>query len=58
MLTIQERLGDLRAARGLNYEQLAEETGLSMLEITKDGGESFLLADTIGSFLKRGAGND
>ena len=29
MLTIQERLGDLRAARGLNYEQLAEETGLS-----------------------------
>lgn len=37
---------------------LSEETGLSMLEITKDGGESFLLADTIGSFLKRGAGND
>ena len=29
MLTIQERLGDLRAARGLNYEQLADETGLS-----------------------------
>ena len=29
MLTIQERLGDLRAKRELKFEQLADETGLS-----------------------------
>lgn len=29
MLTIQERLKDLRVERGLTLEQLAEQTGLS-----------------------------
>ena len=37
---------------------IAEETGLSLLEITKDGGESRLLTDTVESFLKGGAVND
>ena len=33
---------------------LSEETGTPLLRITKDGGHSYLLADTIGSFLKGG----
>lgn len=33
---------------------IAEETGISLLEVTKCGGESLLLEDTIESFLKRG----
>ena len=37
---------------------IAEETGLSMLEITKDGGESRLLADTVAAFLKGGTVRD
>ena len=37
---------------------LAEETGIPLSEITKDGGESRLLADTVESFLKGGADND
>ena len=37
---------------------ISEETGLSLKEITKDGGESRLLADTVESFLKGGDSND
>ena len=37
---------------------ISEETGLSLKEITKDGGESRLLADTVESFLKGGSDND
>ena len=37
---------------------IAEETGVSLLEVTKGGGASTLLADTVESFLKGGAGND
>ncbi len=37
---------------------IAEETGLSMLEITKNGGESRLLADTVAAFLKGGSVRD
>ena len=33
---------------------IAEETGISLLEVTKCGGESRLLEDTVESFLKRG----
>ena len=37
---------------------ISEETGISLNEITKDGGESRLLAGTVESFLKGGADND
>ena len=37
---------------------IAEETGTSVLDITKNGGESRLLVDTVESFLKRGAADD
>ena len=33
---------------------IAEETGISLLDVTKNGGESRLLADTVESFLKGG----
>ena len=37
---------------------ISEEKGIPMLEVTKDGGNSYLLSDTVESFLKGGAGND
>ena len=37
---------------------ISEETGLSLKDITKDGGESRLLAGTVESFLMGGADND
>ena len=37
---------------------IAEETGLPLCEITKDGGESRLLLDSVESFLKGGAGDE
>ncbi len=36
---------------------LAEETGASLLEVTKDGGESRMLLGTVESFLREGADN-
>ena len=37
---------------------IAEETGVPLRSVTKCGGESLLLVDTVESFLKGGAGND
>jgi glycerol-3-phosphate dehydrogenase len=37
---------------------IAEETGVCLQSVTKCGGDSLLLVDTVESFLKGGAGND
>ena len=37
---------------------IAEETGVSLLDVTKDGGESRLLSGTVASFLKGGADHE
>ena len=37
---------------------LSEETGIPLAEITKDGGNSYLLSGTLESFLKGGSGNE
>ena len=47
---------DLRLISGL--KRIAKETGIPLAEITKDGGNSYLLSGTLESFLKGGSGND
>ena len=37
---------------------IADETGISLLEVTKDGGKSFLLSGTVDSFLKGEASHE
>ena len=37
---------------------LSEETGIPVLDITKNGGDSYLLSDSVAAYLKEGTAHE